>query len=83
MKKIEGLFLVLMVISLVLSGCNRTRGDDSSGSSLLQTIAFNEAILVGNPQGHPADPFLATSGAGEVFVSWTEESSGEETSKQK
>ena len=78
MKKIEGWFFVLMAISLVFSGCNRTRGDDSSGSSMLQTIAFNEAILVGNPQGHPADPFLATSGAGEVFVSWTEESSGEE-----
>jgi len=60
MKKIEGLFLVLMVISLVVAGCNRTRGVDSSGSPLLPTIAFNEAILVGNPQGHPADPFLAT-----------------------
>ena len=68
-KTIQTLFLALVFISLALSGCGRTQGDDSS---LEPVFPFQASITVGNSQSHPADPYLVTSESGKVFMSWTE-----------
>ena len=62
-------FLALVLISLVLSGCSRSRGDDSS---LQPVLSFQEPIVVGNPEDHPVGPYLLTSKSNKVFVSWAE-----------
>ena len=76
MKTTQGCLVVLVGISLALSGCSPTQGDDSPLAAELSPQAvfpFNEAITVGDPQKSPADAYLATSDTGKVFVSWTEE----------
>lgn len=71
MKKAgQGLFLVGMLVSLVLSGCGTSQGDDSP---LEPGLALQEPITVGNPEANPSGPYLGTSGTNQVFVSWTEE----------
>ena len=75
-KVIQGSFLVLVCTSLGLSGCSGTRGDDSAVSEDLsvQTVfPYNESIIVGDPEGRPADPYLTRSDSGKVFMSWTED----------
>ena len=67
-KATQGCCLVLVCITVTLSGCSRTQGDDSSPQAV---FPFDESITVGDPQGNPADPYLATSDEGQVFVSWT------------
>ena len=69
-KAIQGWVLVGVCISLALSGCSRIPGDDSSPQAV---FAFDESITVGNPLANPADPYLATSDEGQVFLSWTED----------
>ena len=68
-KTIQTLFLALVFISLALSGCGRTQGDDTS---IEPVFPFQASITVGNSQNHPADPYLVTSETGQVFMSWTE-----------
>ena len=78
MKTIQGLLVVWVGISLALSGCSRTRGDDSSlsdDSPLQPVFPFNEPIVVGDPEANPADAYLVTSDEGKVFLSWTAERS--------
>ena len=71
MKKAgQGLFLVWMLGSLVLSGCGTSQGDDSS---LEPGLSLPESITVGNPEANPSGPYLGTSTTNQVFVSWTEE----------
>jgi hypothetical protein len=41
--------------------------------SVQPIFPFNQSIIVGDPEGRPADPYLTTSGSGKVFVSWTED----------
>ncbi|MFB3108861.1 MAG: hypothetical protein ACE1ZE_05760, partial [Candidatus Binatia bacterium] len=69
-KTTQGCFFVWVCIVVTVAGCSRTQGDDSS---LQAVFLFDEAITVGDPQGNPADPYLATSDEGQVFVSWTED----------
>jgi len=69
-KVIQASFLALVFISLALSGCSRSRGDDSS---LQPVLSFQEPIMVGNPEDHPVGPYLLTSKSNKVFVSWAEE----------
>lgn len=69
-KVIQASFLALVLISLALSGCSRSRGDDS----LLQPVlSFQEPIVVGNSEDNPVGPYLLTSKSNQVFVSWAEE----------
>ncbi len=74
MKKVNPVIqrslLALVLIPFTLSGCSRSRGDDSS---LPTTLSFQESILVGNPEANPAGPYLLTSKSNKVFVSWVEE----------
>jgi hypothetical protein len=75
-KAIQGCFLVLVCISLGLSGCSGTRGDDSSVSedvSVQPIFPFSESIIVSDPEGRGADSYLTTSDSGKVFMSWTED----------
>ncbi len=77
-KAIPGWIFVLVCISLALSGCSRTIGDDSSLSDDLSPQAvfpFDEPIVVGDPEANPADAYLVTSDEGKVFLSWTAERS--------
>ncbi len=69
-KVIQASFLALVLISISLSGCSRSRGDDSS---LQPVLSFQEPIMVGNPEDHPAGPYLLTSKSNKVLVSWVEE----------
>ena len=69
-KVIQGSFLALVLISLALSGCSGSRGDDSS---LQPVLSFSESIMVGNPEDNPTGPYLLTSKTNKVLVSWTEE----------
>jgi len=69
-KVIQASILALVFISLSLSGCSRSRGDDSS---LQPVLSFQEPIVVGNPEHNPAGPYLLTSKSNKVFVSWVEE----------
>ena len=69
-KAIQGWVFLWVCISLALSGCSRIQGDDSSPQA---GFSFDESITVGDPLGNPADPYLATSDEGQVFVSWTED----------
>jgi len=58
MKKIQGYLFAVVCISLALSGCSGTRGDDSSLSddlSLQPVFPFDEPIVVGEPETNPAD----------------------------
>ena len=76
MKTIQGLFVVSVGISLALSGCSSTIGDDSSLSPDLSprsALPFSEPLAVGDPQNNPADAYLVTSDTGRIFVSWTEQ----------
>ncbi len=69
-KVIQGTVLALVLIPLALSGCSRSRGDDSS---LQPALSFQESILVGNSEDNPVGPYLLTSKTNKVFVSWVEE----------
>lgn len=69
-KATQGCFFVWVCIAVTLSGCSRTQGDDSSPQAV---FPFDESITLGDSQGNPADPYLATSDEGQVFVSWTED----------
>ena len=62
--------LTILLISLVLSGCGSSQGDDSSFEA---DLSFHESITVGNPESNPSGPYLVTSETNEVLVSWTEE----------
>ena len=78
MKKIQGCLFAVVCVSLALSGCSGTRGDDSSLPDDLSPQAvfpFEEPILVGDPEANPADAYLVTSDEGKVFLSWTAERS--------
>ena len=69
-KVLQGSIFALVLISIVLSGCSRSRGDDSSHQP---GLSFQEAILVGNPEANSTGPYLLTSNSNKVFVSWAEE----------
>ncbi len=78
MKTIQGLLVVWVGITLALSGCSSTKGDDSSLTADLSPEAvfpFNQPVVVGDPETNPADAYLVTSDTGKVFVSWTAERS--------
>ena len=78
MKTNQGLLVILVGITLALSGCSSTKGDDSSLTadlSLQPVFPFSEPIVVGDPETNPADAYLVTSDTGKVFVSWTAERS--------
>ncbi len=68
-KPFQGSFL-LWVFVLVLSGCGSSQVGDSSQDKNLSSPSI---ISVGNPEGNPSGPYLVTSRAHEVFMSWTEE----------
>ncbi len=68
-RVIQASFLAVVFISLALSGCSRSRGDDSS---LQPVLSFQEPIVVGNPEHNPAGPYLLTSKSNKVLVSWVE-----------
>ena len=78
MKAIQECLFAIVCLSLALSGCSGTRGDDSSLSddlSLQPVFPFDEPIVVGEPETNPADAYLVTSDEGTVFLSWTAERS--------
>ncbi len=61
MKKIQGCLFAVACVSLALSGCSGTRGDDSSLPDDLSPQAvfpFDEPIVVGDPETNPADAYL-------------------------
>jgi hypothetical protein len=70
-----GLFAVALLagISLLVSGCGQTSGDDTGEDTpLFMALSFNEPILVGDLEDNAADAYLQTSPEGEVFLSWTD-----------
>ena len=69
-KTTHGSFLAWLLISLVLSGCGSSQGDDSSFEP---GLSFREPMTVGNPEGNPSGPYLVTSKTNKVLMSWTEE----------
>jgi len=69
-KATQGSFLAWLLISLVLSGCGSSQGDDSSFEP---GLSFRESVTVGNPESNPVGPYLVTSKTNKVFVSWVEE----------
>ena len=78
MKAIQECLFAVVCLSLALSVCSGTRGDDSSLSddlSLQPVFPFDEPIVVGEPETNPADAYLVTSDEGTVFLSWTAERS--------
>ena len=72
--------VLLAGISLLVSGCGQTSGDDTAEDTPLSlALSFNEPILVGDLEDNAADAFLQTSPEGEVLLSWTETDPGEES----
>lgn len=63
-------------ISLVLSGCGRTRGDDTTTTTIEPVLVFNEPVTVGDLERNPSDPFLQMAPDGEFVMSWTEQEPG-------
>jgi hypothetical protein len=61
-------------ISLLFSGCGRTRGDDTT--TIEPVLVFNEPVTVGDLERNPSDPFLQTAPDGDVVMSWTEQEPG-------
>jgi hypothetical protein len=62
--------LLLVGLSLALSGCSGTGADGRSGAPVL---SFNETISVGDPEANSADQYLKVAPDGTVFLSWTED----------
>ena len=70
-----GLFAVALLagISLLVSGCGQTSGDDTGEDTpLSMALSFDEPILVGDFEDSAGDAYLQTSPEGEVFLSWTD-----------
>ena len=67
------LMAAFVAVSLVLSGCGRTRGDDTVSEPVL---VFNELVTVGDLERNPSDPFLQTAPDGDIVMSWTEQEPG-------
>ena len=64
---------LLAGLSLLVSGCGQTSGDDTAEDTpLSMALSFNEPILVGDLEDNASDAYLQTSPEGEVFLSWTE-----------
>ncbi len=67
------LMAAMVAVSLVLSGCGRTRGDDTV---IEPVLVFNELVTVGDLERNPSDPFLETAPDGDIVMSWTEQEPG-------
>ena len=67
------LVAAFVAVSLVLSGCGRTRGDDTV---IEPVLVLNELVTVGDLERNPSDPFLQMAPDGDIVMSWTEQEPG-------